>query len=167
MCTIAFSASRTIWWPWSIRRCCPASFTFPSSEKSTREVYTCSRLHGEHFICVSLLLYFYSRIFFTHGLKLNYELLLFCKQLLKWSPTSPIHVHVSPLSHTGGPGAPFRNSFYLHEDYKSASKKYALLEYTNTLHTCTCMWMYTCGIIHIVAISSYVMCISLLSVGMS
>ncbi|CAI8026630.1 Autophagy-related protein 9A [Geodia barretti] len=44
------------------------------------------------------------KVFFTHGLKLNYELLLF------W-----------------GPGAPFRNSFYLHEDYKSASKKYELI----------------------------------------
>jgi autophagy-related protein 9 len=45
------------------------------------------------------------KVFFTMGLKYNYELLLF------W-----------------GPGAPFKNNYHLHEEYKLAAKKIALAE---------------------------------------
>lgn len=45
------------------------------------------------------------KVFFTMGLKYNYEMLLF------W-----------------GPGAPFKNGYHLHEEYKTAAKKYELIK---------------------------------------
>lgn len=45
------------------------------------------------------------KVFFTMGLKYNYELLLF------W-----------------GPGAPFKNNYHLHEEYKTAAKKHELVQ---------------------------------------
>ena len=76
--------------------------------------------------CKFKLPFYGQKVFFTQGLKFNYEILLFCKWLaLSLSLLYPINVF--PLT---GPSlrAPFKNSFYLREEYKSASNKHTLVQ---------------------------------------
>eukprot|EP00731_Ephydatia_muelleri_P020189 Em0012g1014a len=81
---------------------------------------TLQKLHGcvcEQSIlpCKITIPFLGDKLFFTRGLLFNYELLLFFPNLVT-------------LDHQGGPGAPFKSSFHLDEQYKSAIRKQDLVK---------------------------------------
>ena len=87
MCIIVCYGSRTTWWLWSIRMCCQLNYQYHYMRKCECVVMLCccqslfnycTCTHTHTYTHTHTHTHTYS-VFFTNGLKYNYELLLFCE----------------------------------------------------------------------------------------
>lgn len=113
MCITEYWDSEIIWLQWLIKMFFPTRYGSPFMERSKYLLY--------------LIYYYYSwnpntefSLLWDWNITMSYCSFVSCCVLYCSLLLLPVYV--------GGPGAPFKNNYHLHEEYKTAAKKWALYD---------------------------------------